>query len=41
MHEKVEDLLKQPWTIPTVIGVLSFGGGLGLGFWLGKRQRAV
>jgi hypothetical protein len=41
MHEKIEDLLKQPWTIPTVIGILSFGGGLGLGYWLGKRQKVV
>lgn len=39
MNEKIEGLLKQPWTVPAVIGVLSFGGGVGLGYFLAKRRQ--
>ena len=39
MQEKIETILKHPWTIPAVIGVLSFGGGLGVGYILGKRKQ--
>lgn len=38
MNDKIEEFLKQPWTIPTIIGVLSFGGGVGLGYFLSKRK---
>lgn len=39
MHEKIEELLEQPWFAPTVAGVLGFCGGLGVGFMLGKRRK--
>lgn len=38
MKDKIQEILKQPWTVPTVIGVLSFGGGLGVGYLLAKRK---
>lgn len=41
MNDKIEAILKHPWTIPAAIGIASFGGGLGLGFVLGKRRKEV
>lgn len=38
MKDKIQEILNQPWTVPTAIGVLSFGGGLGIGYLLAKRK---
>jgi hypothetical protein len=38
MDEKVEGILSSPWIVPAAIGVIGFGSGLGLGFFLGKRK---
>lgn len=38
MNDKIEAILKNPKTIPTLIGALSFGGGVGLGYFLAKRK---
>jgi hypothetical protein len=41
MNEKVEELLKDPWVIRAAIGAVAFGGGLGLGWFLGKRKYEI
>lgn len=38
MNDKIEEVINSPWFIPAVVGVASFGSGLGLGFFLGKRK---
>lgn len=38
MNEQIARILKSPWTIPSAVGVVSFGGGLGIGYFLGKRK---
>lgn len=38
MHEKIEAVLKHPWSVPAAIGVIGFGSGLGLGYIFGKRK---
>lgn len=38
MNEKISHILKSPWTIPSAVGVASFGIGVGVGYILGKRQ---
>lgn len=38
MNERIAHILKSPWTIPTVVGLVSFGGGLGAGYFIGFRR---
>lgn len=40
MNERVSHILKSPWTIPVIVGVTAFGGGLGVGYILGRRATA-
>jgi len=39
MNERVMALLKHPVTIPASVGIVSFAGGLGLGYLFGKRKK--
>lgn len=41
MNERLEQIIKHPAVIPAVVGVLSFGGGLAVGFFIGRRPRPV
>lgn len=34
----IHDILQKPWVIPTAVGAGAFGGGLGLGYILGRRN---
>lgn len=38
MNERLQGVLKNPWTIPVGVGVTAFGGGLGLGYILWGRK---
>jgi hypothetical protein len=38
MNDKLEEILNSPVLVPAVIGVIGFGSGLGLGFFLGKKK---
>jgi len=38
MNERIAHIFKSPWTIPSAVGVVAFGGGVGLGYILGKRK---
>lgn len=39
MNEQMTKILQMPWVIPTSVGVASFSAGLGIGLWLGKRNK--
>lgn len=39
MNEKLVRFFNKPYVIPSSIGVVAFGAGLGLGYILGKRNR--
>lgn len=41
MDEKVMYILKHPATLPTVVGTVTFGLGMGVGFLLGKKRAAM
>lgn len=41
MNERLQGVLKSPWTIPVVAGVTAFGGGLGLGYILWGRKTDI
>jgi hypothetical protein len=37
MNERMNKILTNPVTVPLIIGVVSFGGGVGLGYILGRK----
>lgn len=39
MDERFEKILSDPKTIPAVVGLLSFGAGVGIGYVLGRRTK--
>jgi len=44
MNDRLLDISRQPWVVPTAIGVTAFCGGLGLGYVIAKeklKDRAV
>lgn len=41
MNDKIEEIITNPLFIPIATGVAGFASGLGLGFFLGKRQKEV
>lgn len=41
MNTKLSNLLQNRGAIPTVVGLVAFGGGLGIGYILGKRRLTV
>lgn len=41
MNNKIEEVLDHPLTIPAVIGLIGFGSGLGVGFFLGRRKYQI
>ena len=38
MHERLQDIIKHPLSLPVAVGVGSFAVGVGLGYLLGKKQ---
>lgn len=38
MNDKLEKILNSPYFAPTVVGVIGFGSGLGVGLFLGKKR---
>lgn len=38
MKYQIMSILRKPWVLPAGVGVVSFGGGLAAGYFLGKRQ---
>ena len=38
MNDRLLDIARQPWVVPTAIGVTAFCGGLGLGYFIGKEK---
>lgn len=40
MNERMQKMLNHPATIPSVVGVVSFGFGIGVGYILGRRRKA-
>lgn len=38
MDDRILDIGRQAWVVPTVIGVAAFCGGLGLGYFIGKEK---
>ena len=41
MNERLSQIVRHPATIPTVIGAIAFGSGVGLGYILGRRTVEV
>lgn len=39
MDERIENVVKHPAFIPSVVGVASFGVGVGVGYFLGRREK--
>lgn len=40
MNERVRDILNHPATIPAAVGVVSFGAGVAVGYFVATRQQA-
>lgn len=38
MNERISEFLRNPWTIPVVVGITSFGSGFGLGYVFNQRR---
>lgn len=39
MNERISNVLKNPWTIPVAVGVVAFGSGVGVGYFLANKRK--